>query len=82
MRSARERTTSVYVTHNLHEALGLADGSACCRGARAASGDVAIPLPRDERDCPARGTLLALHEELWSLIREEAAVAEREMQHA
>jgi NitT/TauT family transport system ATP-binding protein len=44
---------------------------------------VTIPLTRGERgDIAARGKLLALHSELWSLIREEAIEAEREVQHA
>jgi NitT/TauT family transport system ATP-binding protein len=44
---------------------------------------VTIPLTRTERgDINARGQLLALQSELWSLIREQAVEAEREVQHA
>src|ERR1700754_3432773 len=44
---------------------------------------VSIPLSRAERgDINARGELLALQSELWSLIRAEAIDAEREVQHA
>ena len=44
---------------------------------------VTIPLTRGERgDVDARGQLLALQSDLWSLIREEAIDAEREVQHA
>ena len=51
----RERTTSVYVTHNLHEALGLADRvSVLSRRPGRIKATVAIPLPRDERDSPAQ----------------------------
>jgi NitT/TauT family transport system ATP-binding protein len=44
---------------------------------------VAIPLTRSERgEIHAREKLLALQSELWSLIREEAIDAEREVAHA
>jgi NitT/TauT family transport system ATP-binding protein len=44
---------------------------------------VSIPLTRAERgEFSARGQLLALQGELWSLIRAEAIDAEREVQHA
>ena len=44
---------------------------------------VTIPLTRAERgNIDARGQLLALQSELWSLIREQAIDAEREVQHA
>jgi len=44
---------------------------------------VAIPMTRHERGAiAAREKLLALQNELWSLIREEAIDAEREVQHA
>jgi NitT/TauT family transport system ATP-binding protein len=40
-------------------------------------------MTRGERgDINARGRLLALQNELWSLIREEAICAEREVHHA
>jgi NitT/TauT family transport system ATP-binding protein len=44
---------------------------------------VAIPMTRGERgDIAGREKLLALQSGLWSLIREEAIDAEREVQHA
>ena len=44
---------------------------------------VNIPLSRAERgDINARGRLLALQGELWSLIRAEAVDAAREIAHA
>jgi NitT/TauT family transport system ATP-binding protein len=75
---------AVYVTHNLEEAVRLADRivvlsrrPGCVREV------VTIPMTRAERgDINARGQLLALQNELWSLIREEAIDAEREVQHA
>ena len=44
---------------------------------------VTIPMTRDERgNIGAREKLLSLQSDLWSLIREEAIDAEREVQHA
>ena len=75
---------AVYVTHNLEEAVRIADRivvlsrrPGCIREL------VTIPLTRSERgNIHAREKLLALQGELWSLIREQAAEAEREVQHA
>ena len=79
----RERTTSVYVTHNLHEALRLADRVAVLsRRPGRLQRLIEVTIPRAERDDPAHAAELArLHEELWSLIRGEAQMADREMQH-
>src|SRR6204780_2761390 len=72
---------SVYVTHNLEEAVRLADRIVVLsRRPGRVREVVAIPLTRG--DIQARGQLLALQNELWSLIREEAIDAEREVQHA
>jgi NitT/TauT family transport system ATP-binding protein len=75
---------AVYVTHNLEEAVRLADRIVVLsRRPGRVREVVAIPLTRVERgDIAARGQLLALQSELWSLIREEAVEAEREVQHA
>ena len=75
---------AVYVTHNLEEAVRLADRIVVLsRRPGRVREVVTIPLTRDERgDIHARGRLLALQSELWSLIREEAIDAEREVQHA
>jgi NitT/TauT family transport system ATP-binding protein len=44
---------------------------------------VTIPITRAERGgADARGKLLNLQNQLWSLIRDEAIDAEREVQHA
>ena len=63
---------------------GSPTASWCCRAAPAASGKIVdIPITRAERGATdARGKLLALQNDLWSLIREEAIDAEREVQHA
>ena len=75
---------AVYVTHNLEEALRLADRIVVLsRRPGRIREVVAVPLSRAERgDITARGRLLALQSELWSLIREEAVDAGREIAHA
>jgi NitT/TauT family transport system ATP-binding protein len=75
---------AVYVTHNLEEAVRLADRIVVLsRRPGRIRETVTIPLTRAERgDIHAREKLLALQSELWSLIRTEAIDAEREVQHA
>ena len=75
---------AVYVTHNLEEAVRLADRIVVLsRRPGRIREVVAIPLTRTERgEIHAREKLLALQSGLWSLIREEAVEAEREVQHA
>src|SRR3979409_1043384 len=72
--------SAVYVTHNLEEAVRLADRIVVLsRRPGRVREVVTIPMTRDERGAiDARGKLLALQNELWSLIREEAIDAERE----
>jgi NitT/TauT family transport system ATP-binding protein len=80
---ARERTTSLYVTHNLVEALRLADrvGVLSRRPGRLIR-VIEIAIPREERAKPERAAEMArLHDALWDSIKREAQVAEREMQH-
>ena len=74
---------AVYVTHNLEEAVRLADRIVVLsRRPGRVREVVAIPLTRAERGgIDARGQLLALQSELWSLIRQEAVEAEREVTH-
>ena len=75
---------AVYVTHNLEEAVRLADRIVVLsRRPGRIREVVAIPMTRGERgELAAREKLLALQNEMWSLIREEAIDAEREVQHA
>src|SRR5262245_20162457 len=75
---------AVYVTHNLEEAVRLADRIVVLsRRPGRVRETVAIPMTRGERGAiEARGKLRSLQGELWSLIRKEAIDAEREVQHA
>lgn len=75
---------AAYVTHNLEEAVRLADRIVVLsRRPGRIREIVAIPMTRAERgDVAARGRLLDLQNELWALIRTEAIDAEREVQHA
>jgi NitT/TauT family transport system ATP-binding protein len=75
---------AVYVTHNLEEAVRLADRIVVLsRRPGRVRETVTIPMTRNERGAiEAREKLLVLQNELWSLIREEAIDAEREVLHA
>jgi NitT/TauT family transport system ATP-binding protein len=75
---------AVYVTHNLEEAVRLADRIVVLsRRPGRVREVVAIKMTRSERGAVgARERLLSLQSELWSLIRTEAIDAEREVQHA
>ena len=75
---------AVYVTHNLEEAVRLADRIVVLsRRPGRIREVVTVPTTRAERGEPAaREKLLALQNQIWSLIRDEAIDAEREVQHA
>jgi NitT/TauT family transport system ATP-binding protein len=75
---------AVYVTHNLEEAVRIADRIVVLsRRPGRIREVVSIPMTRSERgEIHARERLLALQSELWSKIREQAIDAEREVQHA
>ncbi|HVO13647.1 MAG TPA: ABC transporter ATP-binding protein [Alphaproteobacteria bacterium] len=80
---ARERTMSLYVTHNLHEALRVGDriGVLSRRPGRLKQ-IVEVDIPRDRRARPEHAARLALlHDSLWASIRGEAQVADREVQN-
>jgi NitT/TauT family transport system ATP-binding protein len=78
---AREHTTAAYVTHNLAEALRMADRIMILRRRPGRIRQILnVPIPRAERNAPAaRAELNRLFEDLWSHIREEAQIADREM---
>jgi len=75
---------AVYITHNLEEAVRLADRVVVLsRRPGRIREIVTIAMTRAERGgIDARGKLLGLQNQLWSLIRDEAIDAEREVQHA
>jgi NitT/TauT family transport system ATP-binding protein len=75
---------AIYVTHNLEEAVRLADRIVVLsRRPGRIRQVVTMPLSRTQRgDLAAREQLLQLQNELWALIRAEAIDAEREVQHA
>jgi NitT/TauT family transport system ATP-binding protein len=77
----RARTTAVWVTHNLDEALRIADRVVVLsRRPGRIKEIVRVDFPLAERAAPARADAMArLHARLWSLIRDEAATAEREV---
>ena len=74
----------LYVTHNLDEALRLADRIIVLSPRPGRILDiVAIPISRRARNEPAFETSLrAIHARLWSLVREGALAAEREVADA
>jgi NitT/TauT family transport system ATP-binding protein len=78
---AREKTTGVYVTHNLDEALRMADRVMVLRRRPGRVRElVTINIPReDRRKLSARVQIAELHERLWDHIREEARMADREV---
>jgi NitT/TauT family transport system ATP-binding protein len=75
---------AAYVTHNLEEAVRLADRIVVLsRRPGRVREIVTIPMTRAERgEVSAREKLISLQDELWSLIREQAIDAEREVLHA
>jgi len=78
---ARERTTGAYVTHNLEEALRMADRIMILRRRPGRIREIVpVPIPRPERRDPAAARELhRLHDQLWSHIRAEAELADREI---
>jgi NitT/TauT family transport system ATP-binding protein len=80
---ARERSTRLYVTHNLDEAARLADRVVVLsRRPGRIREIVAIDVPVGARGRPAAQVVIAgVRERLWALIRDEARDAEREVQH-
>jgi NitT/TauT family transport system ATP-binding protein len=78
---AREHTTGAYVTHNLEEALRMADRVMILRRRPGRIREIVpVPIPRAERrGAAAQRGLARLHDELWSHIRQEAQLADREM---
>jgi len=77
----RDHPTILYVTHNFQEAIRIAD-RVCVLSRRPGRVReiIEIPIPRAQRTQPARQAEIAeLGARLWSLIKEEAIVADREL---
>jgi NitT/TauT family transport system ATP-binding protein len=77
----RDHPTILYVTHNFQEAIRIAD-RVCVLSRRPGRVReiIEIPIPRAQRTLPARQAEVAeLGARLWSLIKEEAIVADREL---
>jgi NitT/TauT family transport system ATP-binding protein len=79
----RDRTTAVYVTHNLAEALHLADRIAIfTRRPGRLREIVTVGIPRAERaTASGKAHLAELHDRLWATIRDEALTADRELEN-
>jgi NitT/TauT family transport system ATP-binding protein len=77
-----QNTTAAYVTHNVDEALRLADRIMILRRRPGRiKMMVTIPIPRAERGKTyAERDLRRIHDELWQNIREEARIADREIE--
>jgi NitT/TauT family transport system ATP-binding protein len=77
----REPLAAVYVTHNLAEALRVADRViVLSRRPGRIKEIVPIAIPQADRRTPsAQADLATLHEQLWSLIKAEAQLADREL---
>jgi NitT/TauT family transport system ATP-binding protein len=79
----RERLAAIYVTHNLAEALRVADRVVVLsRRPGRVTVTVSVTIPRDERQKPeAQAEMARLHDELWRAIKPEARIAEQELAH-
>ncbi|MCW5734766.1 MAG: ABC transporter ATP-binding protein [Enhydrobacter sp.] len=79
---AREKSTRVYVTHNLEEAARLADRVVVLSRRPGHIREILrIDVPVADRSRPEHAVLLAeFQRQLWALIRDEAATADRELQ--
>ncbi len=76
-----QRVSALYVTHNLNEALRLADRVVVLsRRPGRVREIVAVPIPQRERaNQEAAAELARLHRRLWDLIKTEARDAEQEL---
>ena len=77
---ARTKLAALYVTHNLDEALRLADRIVVLsRRPGAIREIIAIDTPREKRDDPGSSPALSrIRHDIWSLMREGAVAADRE----
>ena len=77
----RQKMGAIYVTHNLAEAVRLADRIVVLSRRPGRIREIAwVDVPQAERTTPAAaGHLAALQEKLWGLMRNEAHMADREL---
>ena len=77
----KEHLSGIYVTHNFPEALRLADRVVVLSRRPGRIKEILeIPIPQRERgEKSAQGALTELGDRLWSLIRDEASHADREV---
>jgi NitT/TauT family transport system ATP-binding protein len=77
----RERTTTIYVTHNLDEAIRMADRIMVLKRRPGTIREIVeVPIPRNERkNSSARTIMQSLHDKLWMNMRQEAQLADREV---
>jgi len=75
------QVTALYVTHNLHEAVRLANRVVVMSRRPGRILEV-VPVAIEHRDRArpdAQSALTAIHDQLWSLIRNDAVAADREL---
>jgi NitT/TauT family transport system ATP-binding protein len=74
-------TTIVFVTHDLEEAISLADSVVVLSAGPAsrvvARHPVALPRPRDLMELRTEPSFIELYKEIWSVLREEVARSQR-----
>lgn len=77
---ARTKLAALYVTHNIDEALRLADRIVVLsRRPGAIRATIAIATPRERRgEAGEMATLLPVRDEIWSLMRDGAIAADRD----
>lgn len=77
----QQQTATLHVTHNLDEALILADRVVVLsRRPGRISEQLHVPIPRADRRKPAAAQSMAqLHQQLWNNIRDEVQLADREL---
>ena len=81
---AREKLTAIYITHNLEEAIRTADRIlVLCRRPGRIKDFIDVPIPQSMRQQPGnRVKLSEIEHHIWSMIRQEAIIANEEVADA
>jgi NitT/TauT family transport system ATP-binding protein len=81
---AREKLTAIYITHNLEEAIRTADRIlVLCRRPGRIKDLIEVPIPQSGRQEPNnRNKLSEIEHHIWSMIRQEAIIANEEVADA